>query len=164
MMGSGSWGLIFRGVEIKLPKLLIPNDAVQKFRARVLAITARSTCANSVIAKLNALNGYLVGWGNYFRYAYNASRVFAKLDHFVFWQLAHWLGAKFKCTIAQVMRNYYHRVKGAMTLGIGEFFGLFRLCSLRFEHPRQRIFTNPYVDPDPRGTAGRAVPQDARSG
>jgi len=137
------------GVGVKLPKLLIPPDAVRRFRAKVLAISARSTGGNAVTAKLIALNHYLRGWGNYYRYAYNASRVFAKLDHFVFWQMAHWLGAKFKCRMSQVMRNFHRRVEGVMTLAYHET-ALWRLSRLEFGYPRQRTFTNPYDDPEPR--------------
>jgi group II intron reverse transcriptase/maturase len=136
------------GVGVKLPKLLIPKDAVQKFRAKVLAITARSTCSNAATAKLIALNHYLRGWGNHYRYAYNASRVFAKLDHLVFWQMAHWLGAKFKCQMSQVMRDFYKRVDGVMTLSYGAA-ALSRMSSLSLGHPRQRTFTNPYAGPEP---------------
>ncbi|HEX6510008.1 MAG TPA: reverse transcriptase domain-containing protein [Chloroflexota bacterium] len=136
------------GSGVKLPKLLIPQDAVRKFRAKVLAICARSTCANSVLAKLTALNRYLRGWGNYYRYAYNASRLFAQLDHIVFWQMAHWLGAKFKCPMSQVMRNFHRRVDGVMTLTYHET-ALWRMSSLAFGYPRQRTFTNPYDDPEP---------------
>lgn len=137
------------GVGVKLPKLLIPKDAIRKFRAKVQAILARSTCSNAVNAKWSALNRYLSGWGNYYRYAYNASRVFAKLDDLVFWLAAHWLGAKFKCRMTQVMRDYYRRIDGVMTLAQSDDMYVRRLRNLTFEHPRQKIFTNPYLAPKP---------------
>ncbi|WP_152054433.1 group II intron reverse transcriptase/maturase, partial [Tautonia marina] len=56
------------GTRVRLPKLLIPDDSVREFRAKVLAITARSTCNQSIVAKLGALNSYLRGWGNHYRY------------------------------------------------------------------------------------------------
>ncbi|MCE9533402.1 MAG: HNH endonuclease, partial [Planctomycetes bacterium] len=122
-------------------------DAVKKFRAKVNAITARSTYSNATVAKMFALESYLRGWGNYYRFAYNASRVFAKLDHLVFWQMAHWLGAKHKLQIAKVMRQYYKRVEGVMTFAIGEV-ALWRLCRLKFEHLYQKTFLNPYAEPE----------------
>lgn len=136
------------GSGVMLPKALIPQDAIRKCRHKVQAILAPSTCQQSVIAKIVAVNYYLRGWGNYYRYAYNASRVFSKLDHFVFQLLAHWLGAKFKCRLSQVHRRYYRRVDGVMTFAF-EDIPLWRLSSLQFERFRQRTFTNPYLDSQP---------------
>ena len=136
------------GVGVRLPKLLIPADAVRKVRAKVLAITAPSTCRHAVNAKVHALNVLLRGWGNYYRYAYNASRVFAKLDSLVFWRLAHWLGAKFKCQMPNVLRRFYRRVDGRMTLATDEV-AAFRLLSLAFGPMRLRTFDNPYATPGP---------------
>lgn len=108
------------GTGVKVPKLLIPLEAIRKLRAKVLAITARSSCNHSANAKLLALNHLLRGWAEHYRCAYNASRVFARLDSFVFWQMAHWLGAKFKCRLPQVMRLYVRRVDGRKTIATAD--------------------------------------------
>jgi 5-methylcytosine-specific restriction endonuclease McrA len=136
------------GNGVMWPKHTIPQDAIKKLRAKVQAITARSSCNNAVAAKLIAMNHYLRGWGNHYRTAYNAREVFAKLDHLVFWQLAHWLGAKFKCRMPVVMRRFRHKAEGASTLAMGAH-SLWRLRCAEFEQLRKRTFCNPYVDPKP---------------
>jgi RNA-directed DNA polymerase len=133
---------------VKFPKALIPKEAVKKFRAKMLAITARSSCIHAVNAKLIAINQYLHGWGCHFRYAYNAKRVFAKLDDFVFWQMAHWLGAKFKCRMQDVFRRHYKSIGGNRTLA-SETNALWRLRTLQHERLQERTFRNPYTTANP---------------
>jgi len=132
---------------IKIAKFLIPNDVVKKVRATVQCITAPGTCNNAVVAKIGALNRYLRGWGNYYRHAFNAPRVFSKLDSLVFWQMAHWLGRKFKCQIPRIMRRFYVRHDGRMTLGT-DGLALWRLSQVTFGRLRKRIIEQPYATPD----------------
>jgi group II intron reverse transcriptase/maturase len=131
------------------PKHTVPVEAMTKLRNKVMEITARSSCHHSVAAKLTALNYLLRGWGNYYRTAHNASRRCSKLDHFVFWQCAHWLGAKFKIRMPKVMRRFYRRVEGVWTLSDGPV-ALFRLSRLDFGPLYRRTFSNPYADPEPQ--------------
>ena len=137
------------GTGIMWPKHTIPADAVKKFRAKVMEITAPSSGNQSITAKMTALNYLLRGWGHYYRTTYCACRKYADLDHFVFWRMAHWLGRKFKCSMPKVMRRFYQRVNGAVTLGHGSV-ALWRLSSLEFGPLRKRTFTNPYADPEPQ--------------
>jgi RNA-directed DNA polymerase len=130
----------------KLPKFFIPRDACRSMRRKIIAITAPSTHACSVRAKIQALNVHLRGWANYYRYAYNASRVFAAMDHFAFWRMAHWLGRKYRCSMPRVMRRYKRRVNGHVTLGV-EAGAVFRIFSIKRDQLRSRTFPNPYELP-----------------
>lgn len=132
------------GIGQKLVKFLIPRDAQKKLRSTVQRITTYSASEHSVNAKILALNLHLRGWANYYRRATNASKVFSKLDDFVFWQTAHWLGRKFQCSMPNVMRRFYRRVDGALTLATDEF-AVLRMASIKFQPMRARSFTNPYT-------------------
>jgi len=136
------------GDGVRRVKLLIPQEAVAKVRASILAVTAQSSLNHSLNAKLVAMNQLLRSWGQYYRYAYNASLVFAKLDHVVFWRMAHWIGAKFRSSIPQVLRCYYVQVEGVKTLSSGTKH-LWLLRTLRHEYPPYRTFVNPYTTTQP---------------
>ena len=158
------------GCGVKLPKLLIPRDSVRKVRATVLAITALSSCNQSVNAKIVALNHLLRGWANHYHNAYNAARVFYKLDSFVFWQFAHWLAEKFKCRLSQVLRRHYRHAGGVKTLASADK-ALWRMRTLKCELLRQRTFVNPYSSPNPAleranefGTAPQWLGNETRPG
>lgn len=133
----------------KFPKLLIPNDAVQTMRAKILAITAPSSCIHSFDAKLKALNQLIRGWAGYYRYAYRGYRAFAKLDYLIFWQLAHWLGRKYRCQLTKVMRRHYRRVKGVMTL-TSDTQSLMHMYTVKYCLPLLRTFENPYTTNQPQ--------------
>jgi len=127
----------------KVRKFLIPGEARKKLRAAIMLITAPSTCDNSVNAKISALNLHLRGWANHYRYAYNATKVFRNIDHFAFWQMAHWLGRKFKCSMPNVMQRFYRKVEGKMTLA-NDGFSVMRMSSISPIPLRNRTFENPY--------------------
>jgi group II intron reverse transcriptase/maturase len=133
----------------KFPKLLIPNEAVREIRAKILEITAQSSCAHSFDAKLIALNRIIRGWAGYYRYAHCGSRVFAKLDALLFWRLVHWLGAKYRCKTTEVMSRHYQRVKGVMALTSGTQT-LVRMSSVPYCLPLLRKLHNPYTTNHPQ--------------
>jgi RNA-directed DNA polymerase len=148
-------GFAFLGYEIqrgitssgkKHPKFLIPHEARRSIQRKIVEITTPSTHACSVRAKIRALNAHLRGWANYYRYAYNASRVFAAVDHFAFWRMAHWLGRKYRCSMPRVMRRFKRRADGSVTLGV-EKSAVFRIFSVKRDSLRQRTFPNPYELP-----------------
>lgn len=151
-------GFCFLGYEIrrsmigqgyKHPKMLIPSDARVRMQNVIQAITGRFTHHHSANAKFLALNSHLRGWANYYRYAFNAAKVFAKLDHFAFWEMAHWLAGKYRCSIPKVMRRFYRRVDGYMTLATDDY-ALHPIRRVQREHLRNRSFDNPYTTPGAR--------------
>jgi len=137
------------GTGIKHPKVLVPGEAQARARDAIQAITAPFTYRYSVNAKLLALNRFLRGWANYYRYAFNATRVFAALGHFAYWRMARWLAGKHRSSMPKMIRRYSRRVNGFATLANGEValypVRLVQRCRLRL-----RIFDNPYTVPDTR--------------
>jgi RNA-directed DNA polymerase len=87
-------------------KVTIPQDAVRKCLEKIRATTAASTHHDSVATKILALNRIIGGWCRYYQYTSRASTRFSKLDHVVFWYMAHWLGRKFQLSMPHVMKRY----------------------------------------------------------
>jgi hypothetical protein len=55
------------------------------------------------------VNAVAWGWTNYYRYAHNFAVVGGKLSMVIYWQVAHYLGKRHRCSIAKMMRDYYAR-------------------------------------------------------
>jgi len=134
------------GTGRKHPKFLIPTVAVRRARHTIQRITSPTTTAPSVHAKFVALNRYLRGWANYYRYAYNASWTFSRLDHFVYQHMIRWLARKYRCKLKQIIRRYNRRVDGVVTLATARI-ALWRMSSLKPRPLRARTFGNPYELP-----------------
>jgi RNA-directed DNA polymerase len=71
--------------------IVIPRDRSQLFRERIKALFRRSTTSSTLAERLRVLNPLLRGWGNFYKHAWGASRVFRKLDHYVWWTIFRWL-------------------------------------------------------------------------
>ncbi len=139
IVGSGRWA----------PKPLIPSKALTKAKRMILRITCPSATNDSVHAKFLALNRYLRGWANYYRYGYNVSKVFGHLDHFAYQHMARWLARKHRCKVKKAMRDYHRRVDGVVTLGT-DFISLWRSSSLGGIQPLlSRHIPNPYESSEP---------------
>jgi group II intron reverse transcriptase/maturase len=73
---------------------VIPKDRSQRLRDRIKDLFRRETIGTSLADRLHKLNPLLRGWGNFYRHAWRASRVFSSLDHYVWWTIARWLRKK----------------------------------------------------------------------
>lgn len=69
------------------PRLVIPKDRSQRLRRTIELIFDRSISTETLEQPLKHLNPLLRGWGNIYRHAWGAKRVFAALDHYV-WMLS----------------------------------------------------------------------------
>jgi hypothetical protein len=96
-----------------VPKVYIPTSAIKKFRNKVREMTAPNTHRVSVKAKILALNGLTRGWCQYYRCTSSPSKVFHRLGNELFWEMAHWLGRKYKINMPAVMQRF----KGNNALG-----------------------------------------------
>jgi group II intron reverse transcriptase/maturase len=87
-----------RGLSLRTRKvstILLPSkESVLRFRRKVKELTSKSTTYKSLDDILYALNNLIRGWGNYFRYGW-VSRLFSKLDYYVWDRVAHWLRKKY---------------------------------------------------------------------
>jgi group II intron reverse transcriptase/maturase len=82
---------------------VIPRDRGHRLRERIKTLFKRSSFQSTLGALLKRLNPILRGWGNFYRHAWGAKKVFARMDHYVWCAIFRWLRKK-------------HRPKGAKWL------------------------------------------------
>jgi RNA-directed DNA polymerase len=90
---------------VMVPKVRIPDSAMKRFRHKVRGILSKKT-SESVNTKIMALNALTRGWCQYYRCTSSPSIDFKKLNHEVFWDMAHWLGRKYKVNMPVIMRRF----------------------------------------------------------
>jgi len=122
-------------------KIVIPDEAIDKVRVKIHIALAPATQKDSVNTKIAGLNRLIRGWCQYYQYTSKASTQFSQLGNELFWEMAHWLGRKFKIPMPVVMQRF----KRDNTFVSGD------LCLLKpTEFPslkyQQRFFKpNPYL-------------------
>ncbi len=90
-----------------VPRLVIPKDRSQRLRRSIGLIFDRSTVTETLENRLKCLNPLLRGWGNFYRHAWGAKRVFAGIDNHVWWTIQRWLVKKHPDTpINQIAKQY----------------------------------------------------------
>jgi 5-methylcytosine-specific restriction endonuclease McrA len=94
--------------ERMMPKVLIPASASKRFRHKVREILAPSPTGSSTSAKIHALNHLTRGWCHYYRITGSPAGVFKALGYEIFWNMAHWLGRKYKRNMPAIMRRFLH--------------------------------------------------------
>jgi 5-methylcytosine-specific restriction endonuclease McrA len=87
-------------------KVTIPKEAMDKVRAKLHLALAPGTTKESVHAKISAINWITQGWCQYYKYTSKATTQFCKLEHYLFWKMAHWLGRKFEISMPIVMQRF----------------------------------------------------------
>jgi hypothetical protein len=99
----------------RMPRLLISQDAEQRVRHTVAKLTRQTSIAPEDM--IPAVNQVLRGWMNYYCYATNPHRVFARVLHHAFWCLVRYLNKRKKQKGARkALRQYYGRIRGKQTL------------------------------------------------
>jgi group II intron reverse transcriptase/maturase len=73
---------------------VIPKDRSHLLRERIKDLFRRSTIGESLTSRLKHVNPVLRGWCNFYRHAWGAKRVFAQIDHYVWWTILRWLRKK----------------------------------------------------------------------
>jgi group II intron reverse transcriptase/maturase len=53
------------------------------------------------------LNRQLAGWAAFYKFTDFTGVIFQRIDHVVFWKLAHWLARKHRCRIKPLLRKWY---------------------------------------------------------
>ena len=87
-------------------KILIPQSAKQKLLDRLKHCTDASAYQDSVKTKIQALNRLIRGWCQYYQYTSQANTEFSRIQHQLFWKMAHWLGGKYRISIKEVCRQF----------------------------------------------------------
>ena len=94
------------GTSKMVTKVEIPEAAMKKFRHKTREMLAPRTTKESMSANIIALNQFIRGWCNYSRGTSVPSKPFKKLTNEIFWNMAHWLGRKYKISMPEVMQRY----------------------------------------------------------
>ena len=102
----GFWVGRDKGHDGMKTKVLIPKEAMDKINLKIALALAPSSHQDSVTSKIMALNRLLGGWCRYYQYTSKASSQFSKLEHMLFWRMAHWLGRTFKIAMPTVRQRF----------------------------------------------------------
>ena len=80
------------------PRLVIPKDRTKRLRRTISLIFDRSTTTETLESRLKRVNPILRGWGNFYRHAWGAKRVFTGIDNYLWSTIKRWLQKKFPKT------------------------------------------------------------------
>lgn len=89
-----------------VPKVLIPAEAIKQFQYKVRGMLAPNTTKESLSARIIALNRLIRGWCEYYRSTSSPQWGFREVERKLFWDMAHWLGKKYKVNIPTVLQKY----------------------------------------------------------
>jgi RNA-directed DNA polymerase len=89
-----------------VPKVLIPMKAIKQAQYKIRAILAPGTTNESYSAKIIVLNRLIRGWCEYYRSTSSPQWGFREIERKLFWDMAHWLGKKYKVSIPTVLQTY----------------------------------------------------------
>lgn len=84
----------------------IPKEKAKGF-VRRLTETLSGNHSVSTVDMIAGLNRQLVGWAAFYKFTDFTAYVFRRIDHVVFWKIAHWLGHKYRSRIKPLMRKWY---------------------------------------------------------
>jgi RNA-directed DNA polymerase len=107
-------------------KILIQPSAKQKLLDKLKHCTDSGSHQDSVKTKIQALNRIIRGWCQYYQFTSQANTEFSRIQHRLFWMIAHWLGGKYRISIKEVCRRFRQgntfAVKGCSLLNLGTGF------------------------------------------
>ncbi len=89
-----------------VPKVLVPEKAINRFRLKVREMLAPSTTKESTGLKIQRLNWLTRGWCEYYRSTSSPSWAFRQIDTELFWDFAHWLGRKYESNMPAIMQRF----------------------------------------------------------
>jgi 5-methylcytosine-specific restriction endonuclease McrA len=92
-----------------VPKVLIPDNAIKRFRYAIRRRLTPTSTNEAARAKIMAMNQLIRGWCQYYQSTSSPSKVFSRLAAEIFWGMAHWLGRKYDINMPVVMKRYYRK-------------------------------------------------------
>jgi group II intron reverse transcriptase/maturase len=93
--------------------VVVPKERSQRLREQIKRHFDRSTLHYTLEDRLEKLNQVLRGWCYFYRHAWGAKRVFARLDHYVWWTIYRWLQKRHpRTSIREVLKRYAWRKPG----------------------------------------------------
>jgi RNA-directed DNA polymerase len=126
-----------------VPKVLIPEKAMDRFRIKVREMLAPRTTKEPIGAKIQRLNWLTRGWCEYYRSTSSPSWAFNEIQTELFWDFAHWLGRKYESNMPAIMRRF-HKDK---TFGNGTR-KLIMPTEYKAKRYVARTWHNPYTEKD----------------
>lgn len=84
----------------------IPKEKAKAF-TRKLSDTLSTDHDLCKVDMVERLNRQLAGWAAFYKFTDFTARIFRRIDHVVFWKMAHWLARKYRCRIKLLMRKWY---------------------------------------------------------
>src|SRR6266850_1127819 len=91
---------------ILVPKVLIPQKAIDRFRRKVREMLSPSTTDESIGVTTQKLNWLTRGWCEYYRSTSSPSWAFEEIQTELFWDYAHWLGRKYESNMPAIMQRF----------------------------------------------------------
>ncbi|MGP4689273.1 reverse transcriptase domain-containing protein [Agrobacterium pusense] len=86
-------------------KLTLNMEKAKGF-VRKLTETLSGNHSVSTVDMIAGLNRQLMGWAAFYKFTDFTAYVFRRIDHVVFWKMAHWLGHKYRSRIKPLMRKW----------------------------------------------------------
>src|SRR6266850_2843536 len=126
-----------------VPKVLILEKAIDRFRKKVREMLAPSTTKESIGVKIQRLNGFIRGWCEYYRSTSRPARTFKNITQELFWDFAHWLGRKYESNMPAIMQRF----RKDNTFGTGTI-KLVMPAEYKAKRYRARAWHNPYTEQD----------------
>jgi RNA-directed DNA polymerase len=100
---------------------VIPKEGSQSLRRRIKDQFRCGTAGDRLKIRLRNINPVLRGWSNFDRHSWGAKRVFATLDHYIWWTIYRWLKKKHKgASTKDVFSRYGHRARGRRSIWWGD--------------------------------------------
>jgi RNA-directed DNA polymerase len=137
---------VIRGIGTRgnmVPKVLVPEKAMNRFRIKVREMLAPSTTKEPIGVKIQRLNWLTRGWCEYYRSTSSPSWVFNEMTTELFWDFAHWLGRKYESNIPAIMQRF-HKDK---TFGNGTI-KLIMPTEYKAKRYVAKTWHNPYTEKD----------------
>jgi RNA-directed DNA polymerase len=125
------------------PRICIPEEAIRKFSAKIQAALSKSTNGDSLSMKVLALNRITRGWCQYYQTTSSPSHYFGKLSDEMYWLMAHWLGRKYKMSVAKVHRKFLKNNSFGTDQGI-----MLRPDEFKTKRYQAKRMYNPYLSPE----------------
>ena len=126
-----------------VPKVLIPEKAIDRCRKKIRAMLAPSTTKESIGVKIQGLNWFIRGWCEYYRSTSRPARTFKNITQELFWDFAHWLGRKYESHMPAIMQRF----RKDNTFGTGTI-KLVMPTEYKAKRYIARTWHNPYTEQD----------------
>lgn len=131
------------GMGNKQTQVTIPKESEKNFRESIYTATSKAKDNTSARARIMALNAVIRGWGNYYRYCWEAASTFNSLDNFIWKRMVHWLAGKYETSIKKI----FSEMGGNRTEIEWGNKTLTKLGSIKTEEYTGRFIKNhPYLD------------------